>query len=241
GAPIASTAAGASAAVPTTRPGGTAMPWARRNAFASGSVKTLRRCARAVATSVAKSVGGCIDSKRRTSRAGGSMVDTQDHLTELLCRFEIPMGIRCFPQRENPIDHGLQLAAAQKRHHHLEIMLSGAVRADNLQFLVEDVVHWNSTIVGLGSADGHDAAAAREAADRLFQEIAADVLDHEVDAAFFGAFENFVDEVDVVVIDPLIGTELLCTLEFPIGARRGVDIRTRQLADLDGRHAHPRA
>src|SRR5262245_63358073 len=102
------------------------MPCACRNAFASGSDKTLRCCARAIETSVATSADVWLGSGRRTSPR--SMVDTQDHLAELLCRFEIAMRIRRFPQRENPIDHRLQLAAAQERHHHFEIVLGGTVQ-----------------------------------------------------------------------------------------------------------------
>jgi len=81
---------------------------------------------------------------------------------------------------------------------------------------MEDVIHRDFAIIGFRSADGHDPAAAREAAYRFFQEIAADVLDYEVDTAFFGPRENFVDKVDVRVVDHFVGAELLGALELPV-------------------------
>src|SRR5262245_33585231 len=102
------------------------MPCPCRNAFASGSVNTLRCCARAAAMSVAMSADRCVGVERGC-RAPTSMVDTQDHLAELLRRFEIAMGGSRFLHREYPVDHRLQLAAAQLRHHHSKLMLVGAV------------------------------------------------------------------------------------------------------------------
>src|SRR5215831_17259275 len=240
GAPSSRTTAGASSAWETTRPGGTGMPCARRNAFASGSERTLRRCARAAAISPAMSPDVWVSIQRHASRTPRSMIDTQNHLAELLSGLEIAMRIRCFLQREYAINHGLQLSSAQKRHHHFKIVFGSAVRANDLQLLMEDVIHRNSAIVGFRSADGHDPAAAREAADRFFQEIAADVLDDEVDTAFFGPLENFVDEVDVLVVDNFVGAELLGALELPVRARRRINVSAGELADLDGGHAHAR-
>src|SRR5262249_30046933 len=234
GAPSSRTTAGASSAWGTTRPGGTGMPCARRNAFASGSERTLRRCARAAAISIAMSPDAWISMQRHASRTPRSMIDTQNHLAELLSRLEIAMRIRCFLEREYSINPRLHHPSAQERHHHFKIVFGGVVRADDLQLLMEDVIHRDFAIVGFRSADGHDPATAREAADRFFQKIAADVLDYEVDTAFLGPLENLVDEVDVPVVDNFVGAELLGALELPVRARRSIDVSPGELADLDG-------
>ena len=122
----------------------------------------------------------------------------------------------------------LSLPLSKQRHHHFEIVLGGAVRADDLQLLVKNVVHRDLAVVGLGAADGHHAAAARQAADRFVEEIAADVLDDEVDAALVGALQDLVDEIDFVVVDDLVGAEFLGALRASSRRSRSYRRRRRQ-------------
>ena len=70
-----------------------------------------------------------------------SVIDTQNDLAELLGRFEVAVRLGGFAQRKHAVDHSFELAAAKERHHDFEIMLGGAVRADDRQLLVKDVVH----------------------------------------------------------------------------------------------------
>src|SRR5580704_13814091 len=237
GGPISATAAAACSALATNVPAGTGIPWARRKAFASGSVSAVRPSALAAAITLAKSPGLALS----IAAAPGSMIDAQDDLAELLCRFEVAMRFGRLREGKHTIDDGLQLAVVEERHHYLQIMLGGAVGADDRQLLVEDVVHEHLAIVGLGAADRDDPAAPGQAADRLVEEIAADMLDDEVDAALVCALQNLVDEIRGVVVDDLVGPQFLGPLQLPVGARGRVDKGACKLADLDGRHAHARA
>ena len=63
-------------------------------------------------------------------------------------------------------------------------MLGGAVRADDLQLLVENIVHRDGAFVSPGAADGDYASATGQAADRFVEEIAADMYGGESDVTF---------------------------------------------------------
>ena len=165
------------------------------------------------------------------------MRDLEDDLAELLALFQIAVGVGGLLERKDAVDDRFEPAARQQGHHGLHVTQGGAVGADDLKLLVEDVVDLDFALVGSRAADRHQAAAARQRADRLVEDFAADVLDDHVDAALVGALHDLFLEIDLVVVDDLVGTELARLLQLPICARRGVDVGPVELGDLNSRHA----
>src|SRR5262245_9718378 len=79
----------------------------------------------------------------------------------------------------------------------------------------------------------HDAATGPHRPHALFEHLAADVLDHDIDATLLGQRLALGDEVLLRVIDRDIGADAACTLELVLAARGRDHARTEQLRDLN--------
>ena len=55
------------------------------------------------------------------------------------------------------------------------------------------------------------------------------MLDDQIDAALVGPLEHFIDEIDLIVVDDLIGPQLLRAVELPVRARRREDVGAASL------------
>ena len=110
-------------------------------------------------------------------------------------------------------------------------------RADHLLLPAEerDDVE-RDDLAGVGAADDQ-AAVLRQRVETLLEQLAADVLEDEVDAAAAGQPHHLRDDVLRPVVDPVIEAELGGARELLVGARVADHGRAGEPRELDGRRA----
>src|SRR5262249_24962079 len=87
-------------------------------------------------------------------------------------------------------------------------------------------------------ADGDERAHAGEGIRRAFERIAADVLDHDVDAGLAGPPLRLLDEVLRPVVDHVLGAEAPRELDLVVAADRRHDTGAAEPRDLNRRASH---
>jgi hypothetical protein len=133
------------------------------------------------------------------------------------------------------------LSRGDVSQHGQQIRLAAHRRAEHLDLAKEDVAQIDVRVKPRRRAARDDPPAVLHRANALLEHVAADVLDHEVDAALLRQPARLRHEVPARVVDHLVRAELLRACELLVGPGGRDHARAVQLRDLDRRHSDSRS
>src|SRR5688572_23945654 len=157
----------------------------------------------------------------------------EHHLAERLAALEGAVAVGGARQRQRAIHDRLEPARRDVAQHGEQVRLAAHRRAEDLDLAEEDVAQIDRGLETGRRAARDDAPAVAHRLDARGEHLAADVLDHGVDAALAGLGAAHGGEVGGGVVDADIGTKRLRALELGGAARRGDHARAVELRDLD--------
>jgi hypothetical protein len=144
-------------------------------------------------------------------------------------------------QRQRRVHDRPQPPGGDVAEHGQERGLAAHRRAQDLDLAEEDVAQIDRRGEAGGRAAGDDPAAVAHRADRLLEHLAADVLDHDIDAALAGERARHLGEVGAAVVDRDVGAQPARRRELVVAADRRDHQGAVQLGDLDRRDPDARA
>src|SRR5258708_2054601 len=148
--------------------------------------------------------------------------------------FEIAVGFGAGGQREDAVDDGLEASRGHEAHDAVEFGLGAHIGAEERKLAAEEEPQVDLGIVAGGGVAGYQAAAGGETGEAVVPGSCSNVLEDDIDAALTRDGAGFLADFRSVVIDEMVGAELLCLLQFFIGAGSGDDARAEEFGNLNG-------
>src|SRR5882762_2751123 len=138
--------------------------------------------------------------------------DGKDDFAELRTGFEVGMGGSRFGERENAVNSGLETPRGHQAHDAVELGLGAHVGAEERKLAAEEESQVDLGIVAGGGAASYQAAAGGKTGEAVVPGSRPDVFEDDVDAALVRDAADFIADFLRIVIDEVVGAELLCLL-----------------------------
>lgn len=165
---------------------------------------------------------------------GDGFVGFDEDLAEGGAGAEVGEGLGGFGEGVDAIDDGLEFAGGGPFEGGLDVGAVAAVAADEPLLLHEERPEIEADFASGGGAAGHDGTTARETLEGFEQDVAADVLNDEIDAAFAGEAADFGGPGGVVGVDDKFRAETAGELAFGVGGTGADDAGAELFGDLNG-------
>src|SRR5712691_2820271 len=158
----------------------------------------------------------------------------KDDLSEMLAAFHRRHRLGSVRERKGLVDERRDLPLPRELEAGLDLCARVDERADDLPLHPEERDDVEGHHLARVTAADHEPAVFAERVEALLEELAAHVLEDEVDAAAVGETHDLLDDVLCPVVDAVVHAELRGADELLVGARVADDDRAGEMGELDG-------